>query len=253
MRLKDKVAIVTGGAVGIGRTLATGLAKEGAHVVVADITDETAAVVKAVTDLGRKCLPVKVDISKRAEVQKMVDRAMAEFGKIDILVNNAAIYPFAPFLDCTDEMWNQVIAVGLNGTFICSQIAAREMVKKKYGKIINISSTQGLLGIPLTSPYTAVKGAVVALTREMATELSPMGINVNCIAPGLTRTEHAMSAMPKELADYLGAVSPIRRLGQPDDYVGIVVYLSSDESSYATGATFSVDGGLGSTMLVPAG
>jgi NAD(P)-dependent dehydrogenase (short-subunit alcohol dehydrogenase family) len=127
------------------------------------------------------------------------------------------------------------------------------MAKKKYGKIINIASTQGLLGIPLTSPYAAAKGGVLALTREMATELSPIGINVNCIAPGLTMTAHAMSAMPPEMAGYLGSVSPIRRLGKQDDYVGIVVYLSSDESSYATGATFCIDGGLGSSMLVPAG
>lgn len=253
MRLKDKVAIITGGAMGIGRTLALGLAKEGANIVVADITDKTDDVVRDVAGVGRKCLPVKVDISKRAEVQNLVDKAMAEFGKIDILVNNAAIYPFAPFLETTDEMWDTVIAVGLTGTFLCGQLVAREMVKKNYGKIINISSTQGLLGIPLTSPYTAVKGAVVALTREMATELSPLGINVNCIAPGLTKTEHALGVMPPELMHYLGSVSPIRRLGQPEDYIGIVTFLASDESSYATGANFCVDGGLGSTMLVPAG
>ncbi len=253
MRLKDKVAIVTGGAMGIGREMAVGMAKEGANIVVVDIVDNMDDVRNAVTAVGRKCLTVKADITKRAEIQAMADKTMAEFGKIDILVNNAAIYPFAPFLECTDEMWNKTVEVGMYGTFVCSQIAGREMAKKGYGKIINISSTQGLLGIPLTAPYAAVKGAMIALTREMATELSPAGINVNCIAPGLTLTEHAKSAMPPELMGYLGAAVPMKRLAQPTDYIGIVVFLASDESSYSTGATFCIDGGIGSTMLLPPG
>ncbi|MBA3037311.1 MAG: glucose 1-dehydrogenase [Desulfobacterium sp.] len=249
MRLKDKVAIVTGGAVGIGREMSVAMANEGADIVVIDVAGNMDEVSSAVKAAGRKCLTIKADISKRAEIQAAVDKAIAELGKIDILVNNAAIYPFAPFLECTDEIWNKTVEVGLYGTFLCSQIAAREMVKKGYGKIINIASTQGILGIPLTAAYTAVKGAVIALTREMATELSPAGINVNCIAPGLTLTEHAKSAMPPEVMAFMGQAVPIKRLADPKDYNGIIVFLASDDSKYATGATFCVDGGIGSTML----
>jgi len=254
MRLKDKVAIVTGGAMGIGRELVLGLAGEGADVAVADMRiDKTDRLVGQVAEVGRKCLPIKTDISKRPEVQTMVDKTIVEFGKIDILINNAAIYPAIPFLEWTDEDWNKVIDIGLNGTFICSQLVAREMVKKQYGKIINISSTQGLLGIPMTAAYTAVKGAVIALTREVAAELGPMGINVNCIAPGLTPTESARGVMPEELLNYMGAAVAMRKLAEPDDYVGIAVFLSSDESKYATGATFAIDGGLGNVMMLPPG
>ena len=254
MRLKDKVAIITGGAMGIGRELALGLAGEGADVVAADISiDKTDSLVKQFAEIGRKCLPIKTDVSKRAEVQAMVDKTIDEFGKIDILINNAAIYPAVPFLEWTDEGWNKVVDIGLNGTFICSQIAAREMAKKQYGKIINVSSTQGLLGIPMSAAYTAVKGAVIALTREMAAELGPVGINVNCISPGLTTTANAKDVMPEELMNYMGAAVPLRRLASPSDYVGIAVFLSSDESKYSTGATFAVDGGLGNVMMLPPG
>lgn len=249
MRLKDKVAIVTGGAMGIGREMSVAMAKEGADIVVIDVAEKMDDVKNAVAAAGRKCLAIKADITKRAEIQAAVDKAVAELGKIDILVNNAAIYPFSPFLECTDDLWHQTLEVGLYGTFLCSQIAAREMAKKGYGKIINIASTQGILGIPLTAPYTAVKGAVIALTREMATELSPLGINVNCIAPGLTLTDHAKSAMPPEVMAFMGAAVPIKRLADPTDYNGVIVFLASDDSKYSTGATFCVDGGIGSTML----
>lgn len=251
MRLQGKTAIITGGAAGIGKEIALGYAKEGAEVVVADIKpDGLQSVVQEIETAGGKALAVSADISKKQEVEKMVAETLEKFGKIDILVNNAAIYPAAPFLDIDEEQWCQVIDVNLKGVYLCSQAAAREMAKRKYGKIISITSSQALIGVNLMAHYSAAKGGIISLTKAMASELGSLGINVNAISPGLTTTEHVKEALPDSLLKDIQEGMALRRLGRADDYVGIAVLLASDEGSYITGETIAVDGGFSTVLAV---
>ncbi len=247
MRLKDKVAIITGGGAGIGKALALGLAKEGADIVVLDVVDERLQ--KAEEDIkavGGNVLALKTDVSVVAEIQDMVDKVIEKFGKIDILINNAGIGPVAPFLEKDEATFDKVVAVNQKGVFFCTQIVARQMAEKKYGKIIGICSSHGRVGIPMNVEYAGTKGAMIAMTRAMAAELSPMGINVNAIACGLTTdTEQFLaSGYPQEAIDQIAQMSPLRRTASIKDYIGIAVYLASDESSFVTGQTISVDGGV---------
>jgi len=252
MRLKEKAAIITGGGAGIGRELALGYAREGANVVVVDIDLESSKKVKSeIEKLGRKSLAISVDIKNRSEIDSMVAQTVKEFGKVDILVNSAAIYPATPFLDVTEQEMYDVINVDLMGTFRCCQAAAKEMVKQKSGKIINISSGQGILGITLMSHYTAAKGGIIALTRALASELSPLGINVNCISPGLTPTNHVKDELPEAYLEVMAQGMALRRLARPDEYVGTAILLASDEGSYITGETIAVDGGLTNVLAPP--
>ena len=252
MRLKEKAAIITGGGAGIGRELALGYAREGANVVVVDIDLERSKKVKSeIEKLGRKSLAISVDIKNRSEIDSMVAQTVKEFGKVDILVNSAAIYPATPFLDVTEQEMYDVINVDLMGTFRCCQAAAKEMVKQKSGKIINISSGQGILGITLMSHYTAAKGGIIALTRALASELSPLGINVNCISPGLTPTNHVKDELPEAYLEVMAQGMALRRLARPDEYVGTAILLASDEGSYITGETIAVDGGLTNVLAPP--
>ena len=252
MRLKEKAAIITGGGAGIGRELALGYAREGANVVVVDIDLESSKKVKSeIEKLGRKSLAISVDIKNRSEIDSMVAKTVKEFGKVDILVNSAAIYPATPFLDVTEQEMYDVINVDLMGTFRCCQAAAKEMVKQKSGKIINISSGQGILGITLMSHYTAAKGGIIALTRALASELSPLGINVNCISPGLTPTNHVKDELPEAYLEVMAQGMALRRLARPDEYVGTAILLASDEGSYITGETIAVDGGLTNVLAPP--
>jgi len=163
---------------------------------------------------------------------------------IDILVNCAAIYPNVPFMQITEEQWVQVIDVDLNGAYRVTQAVAGVMLKQGSGKIINISSGQALMGVPLMAHYSAAKGGMISLTRALAAELSPLGINVNCVAPGLTATEHVKSLLPPEYLGAMGQAATLGRMARPDEYVGICVLLGSDEASYITGETIVVDGGL---------
>ena len=252
MRLKEKAAIITGGGAGIGRELALGYAREGANVVVVDIDLESSKKVKSeIEKLGRKSLAISVDIKNRSEIDSMIAQTVKEFGKVDILVNSAAIYPATPFLDVTEQEMYDVINVDLMGTFRCCQAAAKEMVKQKSGKIINISSGQGILGITLMSHYTAAKGGIIALTRALASELSPLGINVNCISPGLTPTDHVKDELPEAYLEVMAQGMALRRLARPDEYVGTAILLASDEGSYITGETIAVDGGLTNVLAPP--
>ena len=246
MRLKDKVAIITGGGSGIGKALALGLAGEGADIVITDINET--GLQKAEEEIraaGSDVLGLKSDISKMGDVQDTVDQALKKFGKIDILVNNAGIYPIGPFLEKDESLFDKVVDVNFKGLFFLTQAAARHMVKRKYGKIINICSSHARIGIPMNSEYAGTKGAVLALTRSLAAELSPEGVNVNSIACGLTDTEGVRALnYPKEMLDVVIGATPMRRVGKAEDYVGIAIFLGSDESSFVTGQTISVDGGL---------
>jgi NAD(P)-dependent dehydrogenase (short-subunit alcohol dehydrogenase family) len=247
MRLNNKTAIVTGARRGMGRAIALAMAREGANVVVSDISQEDCQkVVDEIKRMGRKGLALKCDVSSSDDVEDMVKRTVAEFGRVDILVNNAGIIDFKPFLELTDEDWDKILNVNLKGQFLCARAAAREMVKNKWGRIINTASiSSGGCGIafPLIAHYTASKGGVMALTKALALELTPQGINVNAICPGAVDTD--MTKGVKEggqLAQVLARI-PKGRLGQPEDIASLAVFLASEESDYISGAAIVIDGG----------
>ncbi len=246
--LTGKVAIVTGARRGIGRGIALALAESGADVVVSDISlEDCQKVVEEIESQGGKGLAVKCDVTQKSEVEEMVKKTVEEFGKVDILVNNAGILGFKPFLEITEEGWNKVLDVNLKGQFLCAQAAAKEMVKNKWGRIINITSiASGQVGIgyPLIAHYCASKGGITAMTEALALELSPQGINVNAIGPGVIETEMTkdMLADGKTKQGMLARL-PKGRVGQPEDIGAAAVFLASDEADYVTGATLFVDGG----------
>jgi len=247
MKLDNKTAIVTGARRGIGRAIALALAKEGANVVVSDISQEDCQkVVTEIEGFGRKGLALKCNVTSRAEVEDMVRRAVAEFGRVDILVNNAGILSFKPFLELTDEDWDNTLNVNLKGQFLCARAAAKEMAENKWGRIINIASiSSGGCGIafPLIAHYTASKGGVMALTEALALELTPQGINVNAICPGAIDTDMAKGTKESGQLEQVLLRIPKGRLGQPEDIANLAVFLASDESDYITGAAIVIDGG----------
>ena len=245
MRLKGKVAIVTGGAMGIGEAYSVGIAKEGAGVTVADVDVKAGErVVAEITKAGGKALFVKTDVSRKADVEKMVAETVKQFGGLDILVNNAAILFTAPVLETTEEMWDKLLAVNVKGSFFCAAAAAREMIKRKSGKIINISSIAAIGGQAGLSGYSSTKGAVLTMTRVFALELAPHNIQVNAILPGTTDTGMAKAAMADpNWTKQITAGIPMKRLGRTQDLLGAVLYFASQDSDYCTGQTLVVDGG----------
>jgi len=247
MRLNNKTAIITGARRGIGRAIALALAREGANVVVSDISQEDCQkVVGEIEKFGRKGLALKCDVISSNDVEDMVKRTLAEFGRVDILINNAGILTFKPFLELTDEDWDKTLNVNLRGQFLCARAAARVMVKNKWGRIINIASiSSGGCGIafPLIAHYTASKGGVMALTEALALELTPQGINVNAICPGAIDTDMAKGTKESgQLAQVLARI-PKGRLGQPEEIASLAVFLASKEADYISGAAIVVDGG----------
>jgi NAD(P)-dependent dehydrogenase (short-subunit alcohol dehydrogenase family) len=246
MKLAGKVAVVTGGSRSIGRAISLGLAAEGASVVVNYRTDATAAgqVVAEIERRGGKAVSGRADTSKAAEVEALMSKAVAEFGQIDILVNNAAVLKRTPFLEITEDEWDEILSVNLKGYFLCAQAAARRMVPRKSGVIINMSSaSEELAGINLTH-YCCAKGGVRLLTRQLALELAPHGIRANSIAPGLIETDlnRADIADPEFREHRLGMI-PLRLIGEPDDVIGAAVFLASEDSRLATGSTLFLDAG----------
>lgn len=249
MRLKDKVAIITGGAEGIGKSYAIGFASEGAKVVIADINLSPAgALVNTLEKEGKEVLAIKTDVSSVMDVEEMVKATIERFGRIDILINNAAIYmrpkaPEAPVYEVKPEDWNRVIAVNLTGVFLCSRAVFPYMMKQGGGKIINITSSLAFSGRPNLSHYVASKGGVIALTRTLAREGGDYNINVNCIAPGSTFSEDPNDRAALEFREKGIPPRAIKRLEKPEDLVGTAIFLASSDSDFLTGQTIVVDGG----------
>jgi NAD(P)-dependent dehydrogenase (short-subunit alcohol dehydrogenase family) len=243
MRLVDKTAIVTGSRRGIGKAIAMELAKEGANVVVCDISQEDCQkVADEIQAIGRKALAIKCDITLKSEVLEMMDRTIAEFGRVDILINNAATGIIKSFVRLTEEDWDHIFAVNVKGAFLCSQAAARNMIKNGGGRIINISSVAsgGGGGVPpLMAPYVASKGGLKSLTEAMAVELAVFGINVNAICPGTIDS----GAVPESMKARSLKTVPQARLGRPEEIAKTVVFLTSADADYITGSTVIVDGG----------
>ena len=248
-RLKDKVALVTGASSGIGKAIATRFAQEGAHVVVnyrpGGKADEEAALAE-VASFGPGSIAVAADVSKREDVERMVARAVGEFGRLDVCVNNAGIEIKKPFLEATDEEWNKVIAVNLYGSFVVSQLAARQMAAQgQGGKLIFISSVHEDIPFPEYTAYCASKGGVRMMMRNLAMELAPHRINCNNIAPGAIATpiNQSVLADPQAKRDAESEI-PWGRFGRPEEVASVAVFLASDEAEYVTGSTYYVDGGL---------
>lgn len=244
-RLDDQVAVVTGASFGLGRGMAEGLAEAGAHIVaVSRITENLSETITEVEGLGRACLPIACDVSKRDQVETMIAQAIDRFGRIDILVNNAGIIRRAPAVDFSDDDWRAVLDLNLNGVWYCCQAAGRHMVARKHGKIINIASVLSFQGGIFVPSYAASKGAVAQLTQALANEWAAHGVNVNAIAPGYCETANtdALRNDPVRSKAILARI-PAGRWGMPADLKGAAVFLASRASDYVHGHLLVVDGG----------
>jgi 3-oxoacyl-[acyl-carrier protein] reductase len=243
MRLKDKVAIVTGAARGLGRTFSIALAKEGAKVMAIDITD-LEDTIREIKSLGGMAEGLRADVSIEEDTLKIADETIKSFGRIDILVNNAAIiYGLIrkPFYEIDPEVWDKVMTVNVKGPWLCTRAVFPYMKQQGKGKIINLSSETFFTGSHGFVHYVASKGGVVGLTRALAVELGPHNININAIAPGFTDTEASRSIA--DVTQYDVTRTPLGRLQQPNDLVGAIIFLASDESDFITGQILLVGGG----------
>jgi glucose 1-dehydrogenase len=248
VQLGDKFVVVTGASSGIGRSIALAFAREGAVVAVNYARDAEGAesTVKEIEDGGGRAIAVQADVSKPEDVKALVERTVKEFGRLDVLVNNAGVEHKMPFLDTPLKVWEEVLAVNLTGPWLGCQEAARQMVKQGgSGRIINISSVHEDLAMPTNSPYCAAKGGLRMLTRTIAVELAPHGITVNNVAPGAVETpmDASLEANEDQMEELLSEI-PLGRMGQPEEVAALAVYLASDAASYVTGSTFVIDGGM---------
>jgi NAD(P)-dependent dehydrogenase (short-subunit alcohol dehydrogenase family) len=244
-RLDGKIALVTGSARGLGKEIALGLSQYGASLVLADIEypEKTAEEIKGA---GARCVAVKTDISNEVEVKNLSEEATAEFGKVDILINNAGVtqLTYTPTEELPVEEWNQVMGINLRGTFLCCKYVGGSMIKTGGGNIVNIASTAGITGVPRAPAYCASKAGVILLTKSLALEWAPHKIRVNAIAPhyleteltkGLRDSDRVYNALTKQI--------PLKRFGKASELVGAILFLASEASSYVTGVVIPVDGG----------
>lgn len=245
MRLKDKTALVTGAARGIGKAIAMKLADEGANIIVNYTSSAGAAeeLVSILKEKGVQAVAIKGDVSKADESEALVNEALKEFGAIDILINNAGVTRDNLLLRMKEEDWDRVMEVNLKGTFLMTKWVGKAMLKKRYGKIVNITSVVGLMGNVGQSNYAASKAGVVGFTKSVAKEYASRGINVNAVAPGFIQSDMTNSLNEEVVKNYLQNI-PLGSLGEPEDIANAVVFLCSDESRYVTGQILSVDGGL---------
>ena len=246
MRFENTGVLITGAGSGIGRAASLAFAEEGAAIAAADLRLEAAqATARAVEDLGRTAVAIQVDVTQPDSVRAMVEQAVAGLGSLDVLINSAGVREIVPFLELPAEEWLKVIGTNLTGTFLCSQAVAQHLIaQNKGGKIINLSSVAGLMGVPNRAAYVASKHGVVGLTKEMSMELADKNIQVNAIAPGVVET--AMTAgyfdNPAIVAS-LKKAHPAGRWAQPEEIARLMLFLASDDANFMTGATIPIDGG----------
>ncbi len=242
-RLGGKVALVTGGNTGIGRAVCLAFAEEGADVAVAWLEREPEAesLAGAIRAKGRRCHLVKTDVTREHDVQAMTSGVLATLGRLDVLVNNAGIQRPQPITEMTVEDWDRMMAVHLRGAFLCSREAARHMIARRAGRIINLCSQLGYIGRERYTAYSTAKGGMIAFTRALAKELAPHGILVNGVAPGLVDT--GFDPLPEEVKAAHAASLPLKRLGTPEDMTSAFVFLASDEGRYYCGQLLHPNGG----------
>ncbi len=255
MELQGQVAIVTGAGRGIGRATALELARLGADVVVAELdkagAERTAAEVKS---LGRRALALPTDVTRRADLQTMADRTLAELGRIDVLVNNAGIYRAAAPLDVTEEHWDAIMSINARAVFFACQAVLPAMVKQKRGAIVSLASMAGKIGNRNNLPYNASKAAVISITKSLALAHAKDGIRVNCVCPGFVETDMwalvareqgaLMGMTPEEFTRQRAAQVPLGRMERPEEVAGVIAFLAGSRAGYMTGQALSVDGGL---------
>lgn len=243
MRLEGKVAIITGAGSGIGRATSIKFAKEGAKVVAVDVNlegiNETVSRIEKVGGVARA---YKMDVTNREEIEEVVKKTVEEFGKLDVIVNNAGITKDSTLKKMTEDQWDAVININLKGVFNCGQIAAKQMMEQKSGVILNAASVVGLYGNFGQTNYAAAKFGVIGMTKTWAKELGRKGIRVNAVAPGFIRTPMT-AGMPDNVLKSMEESTPLGRLGEPEEIANAYAFLASDEASYITGTVISVDGG----------
>ena len=244
MILKDKTSIVTGGARGIGRAMALKFAEEGSNIAICDVSAEVLeASKKEIETSGREVLAEKVDVTNLKDVQDFVQKALDKFGKIDILINNAGITRDGLLVRMTDRDWDAVLNVNLKGTFNCTKVVAKAMMKQRAGKIVNIASVIGLIGNPGQANYAASKGGIIAFTKSAAKELASRNINVNAIAPGFIETQMT-AKLSEDVKNEIKKQIPLGKWGDTGDVANVALFLVSDASAYITGQVVQVDGGM---------
>jgi len=242
--LEGKLALITGGARGIGREIAMLFAKQGANIAICDVNmEEAEKTSKEIESLGRQSLAFKVDVTSSNQVQEMVDKILDKFNKIDILINNAGITKDNLLLRMSEEEWDKVIAVNLKGTFICTKLVSKVMLKQRFGKIVNLASIIGITGNAGQANYAASKAGIIGLTKSVAKELASRSICVNAIAPGFIKTDMT-AKLPEDVQKKMLAVIPLARFGEAKDVADLALFLSSESSSYITGQVIQVDGGM---------
>jgi len=245
MRLRDKVAIVTGAGRGIGRAIAHAFAREGARVVLWDVdTQDLESAVSEISGIGGTALAFQVDVTDKVRIGSAVDEVLRCCGAIDILVNNAGIYQILPFEEITEEQWDRLLAVNLKGAFLCTQAVVRQMKRQGAGRIVFMGSSAGKTGGTLAGAhYSVSKAGVMCLAKQLARELGPFGITVNAIAPGRIDTPMIQAATEEE-NERFRKQTPLGRLGTPEDVANAVVFLASEQASFITGEILDVNGGL---------
>ncbi|HAZ09835.1 MAG: 3-oxoacyl-[acyl-carrier-protein] reductase [Omnitrophica bacterium GWA2_41_15] len=242
--LEGKLAIITGGARGIGKEIAMLFAKEGANIAICDVNlEEAEKTAKEIQDLGRESLAFKVDVTDQSQIHGMVDKILDKFNKIDILINNAGITKDNLLLRMSEEEWDKVIAVNLKGTFLCTKIVSKVMLKQRFGKIVNLASIIGIMGNAGQANYAASKAGIIGFTKSVAKELASRNICVNAIAPGFIKTDMT-ARLAEEVQKKMLSVIPLARFGEAKDVADLAIFLSSESSSYITGQVIQVDGGM---------
>jgi len=248
MKLKDKIALVTGSSRGVGRSVALGFAKQGANLVVNYTSNENAAneVVETIQSMGGKAIAVKADVAQKAEVENLVNSAIDTFGRLDILVNNAGFTRPAMMIKMTEDQWDQVVDIHLKGAFLCSQAAGLHMKEQKSGKIINVTSVAGIVGTVGQINYSAAKGGIISMTKSIARELARYNVCANVISLGIVATDMTEKIRSDEKLKeiYMNRIL-LKRFAEADDIAPAFAFLASDESNYITGQLLCVDGGYG--------